>query len=628
MDHIGESISSTRTDRENVELGLKLKIEAKKSLERHHRKVVSSPSSSLLLPEDDSGSGIGINTNRFLKRHHHHHNDAEKEKERRRRKHKEKLKSVYLDPGIQMDTMHGMMIDAGSSGSRMHVYEFEPRTLEGKKEISEAVAGNKLSYPGGNSRWTDRLRPGIASFAEKSDEELLPAVTEYLSPLLEFAKAVLHTKSDQFSEFPIYLKATAGMRMLTHKDRDRVITACRKVLGNSTFKFEREYARVISGEEEAIYGWAGANFVLGNLLQSSEGTGTVSSPKLTHGTVEMGGASSQIAFYQNNEDIMSSLFKLQIGQGKHWNVYAHSFLYFGVNEAWDRLGAKLATSSGVTNSSNIEGSVHNPCLAGGAKLDFDSKIFYVDGHESHLRDEDGRYSSYSTVLRNDNATGDFEKCSEIAQSLVNKEYNGWCNFAHNGDCSANGAYQPPLPQRSESFGEFLAFSNYYSIFDFLGIPDRSNLRTLQNASAHVCSMDETELMEFNAERFDPEDAVKMCFRSAFAFHLLHDGYGFQMNDNITATDVVQGHKVGWALGSMLYEINTLPWVYVHKAEPKQNASMFYGFIALVSICVAMVLIMILNARPHARGRDRSGYEPVVDIQMEPVTSGEFSPLKK
>eukprot|EP00979_Chaetoceros_neogracilis_P016255 scaffold7486_cov113-Chaetoceros_neogracile.AAC.1 len=83
--------------------------------------------------------------------------------------------------------------------------------------------------------------------------------------------------------------------------------------------FHKSYARVISGEEEAIYGWAGANFVLGSLLKSSEGAGVVIDPDLTYGTLEIGGASSQIAFYQSDEDIMSNLFKLQIGQGKHWN---------------------------------------------------------------------------------------------------------------------------------------------------------------------------------------------------------------------------------------------------------------------------------------------------------------------
>ena len=110
------------------------------------------------------------------------------------------------------------------------------------------------------------------------------------------------------------------------------------------------------------------------------GSGTVVSPHLTHGAIEMGGASTQISFYQHNEDIMSNLFKLQIGQGKHWNDYAHSFLYYGINEAWNRMGALLATNGGM---SPVKSSVYNPCLTGGSKVDFQSNIYFTkDGMET------------------------------------------------------------------------------------------------------------------------------------------------------------------------------------------------------------------------------------------------------
>lgn len=39
-----------------------------------------------------------------------------------------------------------------------------------------------------------------------------------------------------------------------------------------------------------------------------------------------------------------------------------------------------------------------------------------------------------------------------------------------------------------------------------------------------------------------------------------DGYGFRHNDTITVIDTINGNKVGWALGAILYEINELPWV--------------------------------------------------------------------
>ena len=176
-----------------------LKIEAKDSYETYLESLMSGGLN------HDVDNTIG---HRRLKHHHHHNNNKtnndgheknhlsgsalpkehgkqhhsssalykEKKKEEKHKKkeekHKKKLKDLFFNPGIQTGSMHGMMIDAGSSGSRMHVYEFKPRILTGEKEITEAVTGRKLSYPDTNSRWTERLRPGIASFASLPDDQL------------------------------------------------------------------------------------------------------------------------------------------------------------------------------------------------------------------------------------------------------------------------------------------------------------------------------------------------------------------------------------------------------------------------------------------------------------------------
>lgn len=42
------------------------------------------------------------------------------------------------------------------------------------------------------------------------------------------------------------------------------------------------------------------------------------------------------------QDILANLFKLQIGGQKHWNVYTHSFLQFGLNSARLRMHTKVA----------------------------------------------------------------------------------------------------------------------------------------------------------------------------------------------------------------------------------------------------------------------------------------------
>jgi Golgi nucleoside diphosphatase len=293
------------------------------------------------------------------------------------------------------------------------------------------------------------------------------ALQDYLRPLLDFAIAVLHSKQGEWSQFPIYLKATAGMRTLDTPNRARVINAVRNIFLNQTyspFYFIPEQARVISGEEEAIYGWTAVNFALGTLLEASEGSGTVVNPKLTYGALDLGGASTQISFYEANEDIMSNLFKLQIGQGKHWNVYAHSFLYFGINEAWNRFGARLVLG-GAKNE--YKSSVYNPCLPGGSSVEFSSSIhFDKQGVESWQTNDNvvDMSTSYTATLRNDNAFGDFEKCSELVRTLLAKDQNSWCNFAHHGDCSVSHVYQPRLPLQQDNFGEFFAFTNFYRVW--------------------------------------------------------------------------------------------------------------------------------------------------------------------
>ncbi|KAL7431919.1 hypothetical protein ACHAXM_002874 [Skeletonema potamos] len=284
--------------------------------------------------------------------------------------------------GIGSQSVHGLMIDAGSTGSRMHVYEFEPRVLMNKYEVAQAVSGKKLSFPGTNSRWTERLRPGISEFATiENDEEMERAIANYLEPLLSFARSVLHSKEDEFENFPIFLKATAGLRTVPSKQRQRVISAVRKLFANDTycpFWDETERVRVISGEEEAVYDWAGVNLLLGNLMSNSEGVGEAYGGKIqTYGALDMGGASTQISFYQPQGDVMSNLFKLQIGQGKHWNVYAHSHLMYGMDMAESRRKARLV--SDTTAKERLQDGVYDPCLPGGGKKTIEFKsLIHVD----------------------------------------------------------------------------------------------------------------------------------------------------------------------------------------------------------------------------------------------------------
>jgi len=194
-------------------------------------------------------------------------------------------------PDIQHSTQHALMIDAGSQGTRIHVYEFEARVLSSRKQIKHAVTGKKLSFPTTDTRWTNRIKPGLDSFAFVQDEqEMRDQIRFYLSPLLKFARDVLSEKQSDWSKYPIYLKATGGLRALPRTYRRHLVDAVRSLFRDTSFNpfyFQDEHARVISGEEEAIYGWTAINFAKNALIANSEGTGSVLSPNLTYGVLEV-----------------------------------------------------------------------------------------------------------------------------------------------------------------------------------------------------------------------------------------------------------------------------------------------------------------------------------------------------
>jgi hypothetical protein len=157
---------------------------------------------------------------------------------------------------VKPTATRGMMIDAGSGGSRLHVYSWKPRQFK--------TIPIPLSYPEGNEQWTSRMSPGIATFADS-----LSLVSGHLAPLIEFAKATLVDSSENYRDYPIYFYATGGMRQLTAKKRERIIDEVRKYLSNETlcpFFFKPNFARIISGSFSFVNALSVLQFSLCQML--------------------------------------------------------------------------------------------------------------------------------------------------------------------------------------------------------------------------------------------------------------------------------------------------------------------------------------------------------------------------
>lgn len=252
-------------------------------------------------------------------------------------------------------------------------------------------------------------------------------IRSYLSPLL--THALQQIPPSQHSHTPIYLFATAGMRLLPASSREAILEETCKVIrdGYPFVVGERSSAgpcgeniRVISGEEEGMWGWVAVNYLMDGFghapsSSSSPGAGVgsgagpssgdatmgllplaplaepppdsssdsvtpvdVSHHSPTFGFLDMGGASTQLAFSPTQSELLKSGFppdqlevislKLLSGEVVEWPVFAASWLGFGTNRVRERYLEQLlsnwkesASKSGV-ETLDLSTPIPDPCL--------------------------------------------------------------------------------------------------------------------------------------------------------------------------------------------------------------------------------------------------------------------------
>jgi hypothetical protein len=172
-------------------------------------------------------------------------------------------------------------------------------------------------------------------------------------------------------------------------------------------------------------------------------------------------------------------------------------------------------------------------------------------------------------------------------------------------------------------------SNYFHVWQFLQLPPRSSIADINTKGHQVCSQSWDDLVKYNSqnkqERSAEDQLTSLCFQSAYVYSILRYGYGFQDSDYITATDIINGQKVTWALGSILYEINTLPWEYIeshgqHHLDERMRENLFddwdrsFGwFVAAVMVGSVLILFSVLGLHRKNKVNSTKGYEILGEV---------------
>ncbi|CAI5658588.1 ectonucleoside triphosphate diphosphohydrolase 1 isoform X1 [Oreochromis niloticus] len=445
--------------------------------------------------------------------------------------------AVLQNKSVPQKYKYGIVLDAGSSHTALYIYQW-PAEKDNNTGRVEQTHSCKVKGK------------GISSYASepwKAGESLKECMGE----------AENTVPKERAHETPLYLGATAGMRLLdivNSSASKNVFQAVEKALQNSPFSYQG--ARILSGQEEGAFGWVTVNYLDDRLKQGLK----------TTGALDLGGASTQISFISDNFDgsespINSVNFRLY---GNDYNLYTHSFLCYGKDQVLKMVLANQ-TQSGATT-------VLDPCFHSGYNETKNYSVLYDSPCVS------GRKPQEAPEKFDHIGKGNFQECQKAVKSVFN------FTFCKHSRCSFNGVFQPPLQ------GPFGAFSAYYFVMNFLNLTDTSMpLETVKQKLSQYCGTSWDKI-----KRQHPTVNVKYlaeyCFSGTYILTLLTEGYDFtaETYSNIKFIKKIKGSDAGWTLGYMLNLTNMIP-AEAPDSPPLPHA----GYVSIVTLMTILLIGLLL-----------------------------------
>ncbi|KAH9179348.1 nucleoside phosphatase family-domain-containing protein [Lactarius sanguifluus] len=292
------------------------------------------------------------------------------------------------DPSSPL-VQYGLMIDAGSTGSRIHVYKFNNCGPSPAYEYETFV----------------QMHPGLSAFAGRPEE-----AARSLDELLDVAVRTVPGQLRRCT--PVAVKATAGLRLLGGQQADEILEAVRRRIG-SVYPFPlaaQDPVAIMDGRDEGVFAWVTANYLMDTIRADSPKTAA------PYAVLDLGGASTQIVLepvFDAPTGMMHEgdhRYELKFGgpAGKTHVLYQHSYLGYGlmrarksVHHLVDFMASARTASSGTAAAEEVG----NPCLAQGTK-----RVVQV---------ESGDAAKNVTMIGGD--IGNFEACNRIMQLIVAKD---------------------------------------------------------------------------------------------------------------------------------------------------------------------------------------------------------------
>ncbi|PSN65940.1 guanosine-diphosphatase [Corynespora cassiicola Philippines] len=426
---------------------------------------------------------------------------------------------------------YALMIDAGSTGSRIHVYKFN--NCGPTPELENEVF-----------KMTEKREGGSGLSAYGSDPE---AAAKSLDILMD--EAVKSVPESYRGCTPIAVKATAGLRKLGDEASDKILKAVRQHLENDypfpVVSEEKGGVEVMPGENEGVYAWITANYLLGKI------GGPDKTP--TAAVLDLGGGSTQIVFQPTFPESPAGGLPEKLADGDHkyelsfggrdFTLYQHSYLGYGLMEARNNLHSTIVDNLFRENGDKREWlskPIVNPCIA--PKMKREVEVHLPEGHA---------LGKTVTVNMTGPAEGAPAQCRGIAEKTLHKDDE--CKLA---PCAFRGIHQPSF-EKTFAREDVYLFSYFYDRTQPLGMPESFTLRELKELTDRVChgesAWDAFSSIEGAMEEL--KGRPEWCLDLNFQLALLHTGYEMPLDREVKIAKKIKGNELGWCLGASLPLLN-------------------------------------------------------------------------
>lgn len=419
------------------------------------------------------------------------------------------------------------MIDAGSTGSRIHVYKFN--NCGPTPELENEVFKMTKKIDGKSS--------GLSAYPDDPQ-----GAAESLDILMEAAMETVPAKLRACS--PVAVKATAGLRLLGPEKSQTILNAVRTHL-ETKYPFpvqsvEKDGVAIMDGSDEGVYAWITTNYLLGNIGGPDESS--------TAAVFDLGGGSTQIVFEPGFKGLTDGGLPSKLAEGdhkydldfggRHFTLYQHSHLGYGLMSARDAIYGQLVNDVYTAHGSDrswLTQPVVNPCFASGT-----SKIVSVKLGEDHPLGaaRDFNFTGPAT-------TGAPAQCRSLAEKILRKD--AACALA---PCSFNGVHQPAIA-KTFATEDIYFLSYFYDRTQPLGMPDSFTLREMQELTNKVCGGESSwDLFGSVAGALEElRDRPEHCMDLSFMVALAHTGYEMPIDREVKIAKKIKDNELGWCLGA-------------------------------------------------------------------------------